>query len=640
MKKLLLLIFVLTLSFCGFSQTIEIDSLKNLILEKKLNDSSKVDVYIALTKAYFPINIDSTEKFSKISLEKALKANSYRLVRAYGNRGNVLEVKSKADSARINYDKAIDILNKNEDEFERSIIYTNYSLSYQNSDRMDLALEYNTKAIELSKKDDNELCRIYFNQAILYFRSGIPATGRKYLSLAYETSKSANNLRVEGAALQTLGYSYVQEKKLDSARIYLEKGLGICERAKSSETCFRMYSSLGDLYIEMNLDSKASEAILIAKEYAELRNKPDDVLMTLTQLGELENNRGNYNKSVQYFEEFESFYKSKNQDYPIAKLDAYDIWADTEYKRGGYKKSYELLNVRTNIYDSIFTLKNKELLIEANTKYQTEKKDKEIAEQQLNLEKSKAKTQQMSILIISLLLASILLWFVFQQRQKRIHQQLVTIQKEQEVLTLESLIAGEEKERLRIAQELHDGVNGDLSAIKFKLSSLLKMNNEVINEAVTMIDNSCKQVRAISHNLVPPSLKNFNLIEAVQGYCENMNNTHKPEIHFQHIGDAISLEKKVEVNIFRIIQELVTNAIKHAHAKTIDVQISNRQNTLLITIEDNGEGYKIKDEENNGIGMENIKSRVEYLNANLDVVTNETGTSNTVEIDLNKINDD
>jgi len=243
----------------------------------------------------------------------------------------------------------------------------------------------------------------------------------------------------------------------------------------------------------------------------------------------------------------------------------------------------------------------------------------------------------MTILIISLLIGSILLWFLFRQRQKRIQQQLVTIQKEQEVLTLESLIAGEEKERLRIAKELHDGVNGDLSAIKYKLSSLLKMNNEVINEAVTMIDNSCQQVRAISHNLVPPSLKDFNLIEAINNYCENMNSTHEPDISFQHIGDAIDLNKKVEVNIFRIIQELVTNAIKHANAKVIDVQISNRNNIILVTVEDNGKGYDTNTKTGDGIGLSNIKSRIEYLNANLDVFTNETGTSNTIEIDLSKL---
>jgi len=607
-------------------------------------DSTEVDIYLNLTKAYVPVNIDSTYKFSKISLEKASKANNYNIIQAYESRGIALDLKFQSDSARFYFDKALLQLNKKDDKLKRSSLYKSYSLSYQNSGRMDLALDYNSKAIDLVKDNEKELCLLYFNQAILYLRSDIRESGKKYLMLAYESSKKVNDLRVEGAATQTLGYYYIEEKKLDSARIYLEKGLDICERSKSPETCFRVNSSLGDLYIAMNLNSKAHDAILTAKTFAVKRNNTYDVLLSLIQLGELENNRNNYEKSAQYFKEFETLYKLEGNDAPSFGVDGYKLWANTEFKRANYKKSYELINKAIDYNDLLYSREKTELLAEADAKFETAKKDKEIAEQklivsdqQLSIQESKSKSRLMTILIIALLLASILLWFVFQQRQKRIQQQLVAIQKEQEVQTLESLIEGEEKERLRIAKELHDGVNGDLSAIKYKLSSLLKMNNEVINEAVNMIDNSCKQVRAISHNLVPPSLKDFNLIEAVNNYCENMNSIHAPEINFQHIGDPITLNKKVEVNIFRIIQELVTNAVKHSEAKTIDVQLSNRKDTVLVTVEDNGKGYTTNKEDNEGIGLNNIKSRVEYLNANLDIVSNTNGTSNTIEIDLNKI---
>ncbi len=243
----------------------------------------------------------------------------------------------------------------------------------------------------------------------------------------------------------------------------------------------------------------------------------------------------------------------------------------------------------------------------------------------------------MNILIVSLLLASILLWFLFQQRQKRIQQQLITIQREQEVRTLESLMEGEEKQRLRIAKELHDGVNGDLSAIKFKLSSLLKMNNTVIKEAVTMIDRSCEQVRAISHNLVPPSLKDFNLLEAVEEYCQSMNSIHSPEISFQHLGNDITLDKKQEANIYRIVQELVTNSVKHAEAKEINVQLSHQESVLQLTVEDDGKGFDKNKVESDGIGLQNVSSRIDYLNATLDFVSNEKGTSYTISMDANTV---
>jgi len=639
-KSYSVLILFLLMAGLGFGQTKEVDSLKNLLVESESNDTTLINTYQALTRAFIPVNIDSTEKYAEISLQKALKNNDYGIVMAYVNKGIVLDIKSKSDSARIYYDKALVELDKNDNRKERSVIYSNYSLSYQNTSRMDLALKYNAMAIELDEGNENGLCLLYFNQAMLYFRSEIPESGKKYLRLAYESSKKANNLRVEGAAIHSFGYTYVQEKKLDSARFYLEKGLRLCEITKSPETCFRIHSALGDLYLEMNLAPEAYDAILKAKEYAKQRNKTDDILLSLVQLGELENTRNNYENSAKYFQEFEALYQLQVEEKPMVGLDAYKLWSDTEFKRANYKKSYELLKQHVDFKDSIYTMKNKELLTEADAKFESEKKDKEIAEQELALAdqklaltESKSKTRTMSILIVSLLSASILLWFLFQQRQKRIQQQLVTIQREQEVRTLESLMEGEEKERFRIAKELHDGVNGDLSAIKFKLSSLLEMNNSVIKEAVTMIDNSCEQVRAISHNLVPPSLKDFNLVEAVNEYCQSMDSIHDPEVNFQQVGNIKDIDKKQEANLFRVVQELVTNSIKHAEAKEINVQLSHLENTLQLTVEDNGKGFDPKTVKSDGIGMQNVQSRVDYLNATMDFVSNEKGTSYTIAID-------
>ena len=203
--------------------------------------------------------------------------------------------------------------------------------------------------------------------------------------------------------------------------------------------------------------------------------------------------------------------------------------------------------------------------------------------------------------IIFLLFGSLLLFITYKQRQKRKNQEILTLKRDFQIKTLESLIEGEEKERLRIAKELHDGVNGDLSAIKFKLSSLLEMNNKVIKEAVAMIDDSCKQVRAISHNLVPPSLESFNLIEATETYCNTMNSVNSMDITFQFLGEEFFLSKKEEVNIFRIIQELVSNSIKHAECSEINVQISSRNKVLQITVEDDGKGFNTTKEPENGI---------------------------------------
>jgi signal transduction histidine kinase len=112
-----------------------------------------------------------------------------------------------------------------------------------------------------------------------------------------------------------------------------------------------------------------------------------------------------------------------------------------------------------------------------------------------------------------------------------------------------------------------------------------------------------------------------------------MNSIHEPEVHFQQVGDAIALDKKQEANLFRIVQELVTNSIKHAEASEINIQLSHLENTLQLTVEDNGKGFDSKTIKSDGIGMRNVQSRVDYLNATKDFLSNEKGTSYTITMD-------
>lgn len=635
MKKIIPLYLIVLICFSGFSQTREIDSLKAVIQNPK-NSLSKTKAYEKLGYIYILKNTTFAEKYLDSAMVGYKKINSKK---------DIADVEYKYGLLyrfRSEYNKALE-------QFDKTI---NFSISIKDSIVLGNAF-YETGVIKGLQGN--------YQESLKYLYKALKI--QEILTLEYNSSKSLN----------AIGGIYKDLKEYDKAEEFLLKAITINKKNNNIDDLANAYSNLGSLY---SLIDKNEESLLYFEKCLEidLKSKYDwgiasdyqNIGNTLLNLERYEDALKNLDKAYKIQNEnnyeYDKVFVMIRQGYALAKLnkfneservltkalnfnidskpirkDLYLTFSQLYKENKQFQKSRFYLDKHIKVKDSIFEEEQINNINNLRLQYQTEKKDKEIAEQQLSIQKSKSKTRLMTILIISLLLASILLWFVFQQRQKRIQQQLVSIQKEQEVRTLESLIIGEEKERLRISQELHDGVNGDLSAIKYKLSSLLKMNNEVINEAVTMIDNSCQQVRAISHNLVPPSLKDFNLVEAIDNYCENMNSTHQPEISFQHIGDTVSLNKKIEINIFRIIQELTTNALKHADAKTIDVQISNLNNTLLVTIEDNGKGYKIKNDKAEGIGLNNIKSRVEYLNATLDIVTNESGTSNTVEIDLNKI---
>ena len=387
----------------------------------------------------------------------------------------------------------------------------------------------------------------------------------------------------------------------------------------------------------MKLFSKAEKAHLDSKKYAYMLNDERRIMSSVNYLANHYYQTKNYKKASVLFKEFNELYeKNPRMDEGVV---AFKSWAKVEGYLGNVEKSGDLLKKYLFIKDSIYSKENKLIITEAETKYQSEKKDKEIAEQKLQLVEHEKEIQKKNIqygymtgAALLLLVGLTSLWFIYQQRQKRKDQEILTLKREQQVQTLESLMEGEEKERIRISKELHDGVNVDLSAIKYKLTSMLEKNNEVINEVVTMIDKSCEQVRAISHNLVPQSLKDFSIIETIEDFCTTNNSIHDPEITFTHIGDAITISKKAEVNIFRIVQELVNNSIKHAEATEINVQLSNHNNNLQLTVEDNGKGFKKDEIKSTGIGLKNIQSRVDYLAAKLDFSSNENGTSYIIDV--------
>lgn len=631
-NQLFLTMLFFMISIAGFGQTKKIDSLKEVLANEKLNDTTRFNNVISLTAEYLHINLDSFSLYTNKAMELSLKNNNYKLGRVYSNKASMkVSLASEMDSARYYLDKALVELDKKDDKKLRATVYSNFATTYTASNDYEKMLSYNMKAMELLKDDPFSLSVSHFNQATIYSYTNFGDLAEKHFKLALISAKKGGHQMVEVLAEQALAHREIGEGKYEIAKERLEKGLVLCAALKSPKICSGINLELGLLFNKMGELEKSKEALLTSRKYA-LEFKDDyEIMSVVMRLGSHELQVGNYSAAIQHFEDFNKIYEKRPE--PVLGATTFYDWAKAETNLGNHKKANTLLEKHMIIQDSIFSLENRDALAETNAKYVTIKKDKEIAEQKLSIQESKSKTQIMSILIVSLLLASILLWFSFRQRQKRMEQQLVTIEREQEVKTLESLMEGEEKERFRIAKELHDGVNGDLAAIKFKLTSLLETNNQVINEAVAMIDTSSEQVRAISHNLVPPSLRDFNLIEAVDTYCENMNGIHTPEISFQHLGEDIVLEKKQEANLFRIVQELVTNSTKHAEAKEIHVQLSNVENNLQLTVEDDGKGFDVTNVKSDGIGMQNIKSRVAYLGGLMDITSDEKGTSFTITMD-------
>lgn len=200
-------------------------------------------------------------------------------------------------------------------------------------------------------------------------------------------------------------------------------------------------------------------------------------------------------------------------------------------------------------------------------------------------------------------------------------QKIVDLIKAQEVSSINSYMEGQEKERARIAAELHDRLGSLLSAVKLHFSSIeanLDENNsnsesDNFSFALDLLDNSVEEVRSISHNLSKGILTQFGLSGAINNLKNAINSAGKIQIKFIEVGEKLDLPPEVEIELFRVIQELITNAIKHSGADEIYVQLITDAEGLTIVVEDMGVGFDMAKLKSKGIGLQNLKNRIEKI---------------------------
>lgn len=194
-----------------------------------------------------------------------------------------------------------------------------------------------------------------------------------------------------------------------------------------------------------------------------------------------------------------------------------------------------------------------------------------------------------------------------------------------------ALLEGQETERQRLAKEIHDGIGPlmstirmNLDAVKSKLSDAPEKTQQQVETMDDLIQTVAADIRSISHALMPGALTDFGLVQALKGLCDKINQSELVKIEFHHRGFTERLDSNVELNLYRIAQELLNNALKYAKAKEIVVQLIKRKEEVMLTVEDDGVGFdahKIKNILQNGIGMRNIKTRIDVMGGEFTIDT-------------------
>ncbi len=226
-----------------------------------------------------------------------------------------------------------------------------------------------------------------------------------------------------------------------------------------------------------------------------------------------------------------------------------------------------------------------------------------------------------------------------EQERKYQQEQIKYLERQQQVVSLQSMINGQEAERTRIAKDLHDGLGGLFSTVKMYFSTLqhdtpMLKENDLFQKSYSIVDTASVEVRRIAHNMMPEVLMKLGLVNAVKDLCDNISAGKLLTVSLEVHGMNKRLNATTEIMLFRIIQELLNNVIKHAQATQAIIQFIRENERLSVIVEDNGLGFNTQEsDERNHSGMATIKSRVNYLNGKMSI-DSEKNVGTTIMMDF------
>lgn len=395
-------------------------------------------------------------------------------------------------------------------------------------------------------------------------------------------------------------------------------------------------------------------------------------LSILESLSRISEEQGNYKEALTYYKSYVDKYKSVYDQEKLDITKRLESQFDKERQEQKYIKlqlesdkkaqQIKLINIlraqREQVYNNL-------KLVEENQRERLKFSELESEKQEQQLRLAKLETEQKNndinnfkklltfkekintyyiVFIFIFIILIILLLYAYKQRAKSMKQRdelhALAMEKEKqnsELSTLTALLEGQEQERGRLARDLHDGLGGLLSGTKLQLSSLDPHQSEnieaEISKSITQIDGAVEELRRVAHNLMPDLLMKYGLEAAIQEFASRMSNT-ALDIHTEFISYTNSISEEKQLILYRIIQELVNNAIKHANTSEIIVQISEEENVLNLTVEDNGSGFDPKTlDVRKTAGFHNIESRVQFLKGTMNI-TSELNIGTSIELQI------
>lgn len=541
--------------------------------------------------------------------------------------------KSNFDAALNYYQQSLNIFSAQNNTLEIGKGNLNIAIVYESRRDYVNTMKYALAALSVFEKlgDNNGRGRVLnllgitsdtqknYRQAIGYFRQ-------------YNAMVTAVKDSVEIAtSFNNLGASYTSMNMLDSALYFLKRSVYINQLMKSKDGVGKNYENIASIYEGKN-DMKSALAYTFKSMaiYSAMGNK--------RFLSHAYGNAGHFYKklkdtanAVAWFNKALVLAKSVGENEIIS--ESYRQLSEMQATDQQYKTAYENLKRSTNANDSILNTATTRAVEEYRTKYETEKKERQVAVlkqqtalQDLQLQKKNVYLAVAVLLIVIIAGVAYLLYARRKANERIIIQQEISRQQE---ITAHEVLNAEERERRRMGSDLHDGVGQLLSTALLNLNRLTKLDGfngeqkKLAEQSLSLVTDGYDEVRSISHQIIPNALLKYGLSAAVRDFLSKIDE-HVLKVSLETVGITERLDEQRETILYRVIQETVNNVIKHAKATRLSIQLVKDEEGINLSVEDNGKGFDPnKLNKDAGIGMKNIYSRVAFLKGIVDIQSSE-----------------
>lgn len=577
-----------------------------------LNLAGEIDDEEGKAQAYNDLGIiyldkgsfDTAHTYFSNSLQiRTKKADSNGMGSSYNKIGILFQKQGKLDKALENQMKALEIFENLKKDLWVAYTLNNIAIINFNIGNLETSLEYHEKglAMRLKLEDEYGIANSYGNIANVQLALNDTNSAINNYVKALKIFSNLDNKEAESVQLANLGVIYLARKNYQAAIFYIKRSLDLREALGDKKAIASSCLKLGEVYLELNNFDDAYYYFMRARNLASEINVVDEKVQSFFDLTKL-------------------FLHKKNKD-----------------------SSYKYLTLYTFYKDSLYNARLNQQIVDAQIKYDVDQKNKDIElyKSKTELNESKLKQRRLEIwLLISLvvmLIGMAVFTFVNRKRKQVIALNNARILHNRNMI--QAVIDGQEEERQRIARELHDGVGQTLSAIKLNLENTVvnSRQNEKFTEFVNSLDGAVNEIRNLSHQMIPKELEQFGLIPAIEAFLDSRLSNGDINYKFEYHNIVKRLSSSIELAVFRIVQELTGNVVRHSQARNMSVQLILNNQNLVLLVTDDGIGFDANENLKHGIGLMNIESRVSGLNGVVNFESSsERGTSVTIRIPINK----